>query len=69
VAAAAVRPVERPESFLGAATLYQHLAFIVEDEQRKGAMQQAVAVMALVLVEVAYFDVVLIHQDELFGIE
>jgi len=41
--AAAVRPVSRPEPFRGRSLLQQQLTGVIEDQQRKGPMQNAAA--------------------------
>ncbi len=46
MAAAAVRPVQRPKRLLLAALLEQELTFVVEQEHRERAMQQACAFVA-----------------------
>ena len=50
--------------FSAAALLQEELTRGVEDEERKGAVQHAVAVVALALAEVADFAVGLVDQDE-----
>src|SRR5580700_2233344 len=68
MAAATVRPVQRPEPLGRRALLQQQLAVSIEDQQRKGAMQNAVTTMTLSLAQVADFAVGFIHQDEQFGL-
>src|SRR5258708_25441086 len=68
MAAAAVRPVQRPQTLRRRALLQQQLTVAVENEQRERPMQDAPAVMALGLAEVSYFAVGFIYEDEGFGI-
>src|ERR1700733_13078057 len=51
MATAAVRPVERPQPLACRSLLQEQLTFVIEDQQRKRAMQNALAVVAQVLVQ------------------
>ena len=62
--AAAVRPIERPKALGGRPLLQKELPHVIEDQQRKRAMQGALAVMAQVLAQEAHFAVGLIDQDQ-----
>jgi hypothetical protein len=64
----AVGPVSRPEPFRRRSLLQQQLAGVIEDQQRKGAMQDASALVALSLAQVADLAVGVIHQDQRVGI-
>ena len=62
--AARIGPKKRPQAFRCTALLKQQFARPVEDEQRKGSVENAVAVVTGALVEVADLAVGLIHENE-----
>ena len=61
MAAAAVRPIEWPQSFCGAALLQQQFAGLVENEQGKGAMQNTTALVALSLGQMTHLRVLFVY--------
>ncbi len=63
--AAAVRPESRPELFRRRSPLQQQLTGVIEDQQRKGAMQNSAPLVALSLAHVADLAVGFIHQNQL----
>src|SRR5580698_5328789 len=69
VAAATIRPVQRPEALRGGALLQQQLALAVEYQQGERPVQHALPVVALRLAQVADFAVGLVNQNERFRIE
>src|SRR6202034_806700 len=64
MAAAAVRPVQRPEPLGGGALLQQQLLPAVEDQQRKGAVQDTLTGMAARLVQVSQFAIGAVHENQ-----
>src|SRR5262249_13133349 len=68
VAAAAVRPVKRPDLLRGGSPLHQQLPTVVEDEERERTMQHAATGVAQRLAEVPDLTVAFVHQDQSLGI-
>src|SRR5579862_6804427 len=68
MAAAAVRPVERPELLARAALLQQELIVLIKNEQREGAVQGASARVAGCFVEMPDFSIRLVYQNQLVGL-
>ncbi len=64
--ATAVRPVQGPQRLFGAAFLHQYLAVRVEQENRKSAMRDPGAHVAVHLRHRANIPVITIDQDKLF---
>ena len=65
VAAATVAPIERPEPFGGASLLNENFTPLIEQENRKGAMQKPFAIMAFFFFLVADDVVPAVHESKL----
>ncbi len=68
VAAAAIRPVQRPQTLRRRALLQEQLPVVVENQKRERPVQHAAAPVAVGLAHMADFAVGGVHQDEQFGV-
>jgi|ERR1700685_2110936 hypothetical protein len=64
MAAAAVRPVERPQPFAGRSLLQEQLTPVIEDQQRKCPVQNALAIVAQILVQKSDFSVGPVYENQ-----
>ena len=68
MAAAAIRPIARPEALALGPPLQQHFPALIEDKDRKSPVQKSVPVVAGGFIKYALGLIVFVHQDEGVGL-